>query len=278
MPSSASARSSSWPAGPTKGRPCRSSWSPGCSPTNISFACFGPSPGTARVACSPIGHSRQRCERLAQGRQAARRFAARASPRRHRRAGRGAPPAPFAAPPPGRRRGRRREVRARVAAARASGRAGRSGPDRCAGSPPRRAPGTRRARAAAAPARRDSAGPAAASKRSPSASPATRQTTRPGSVCSAQRRRQAARKPAMSAALASVTVRGVAPSPGVARERRVGGVFARFHAAGHEHVRPVDAPSFTAPRFRPMTDAFVATGCTNIRGIHLAPAAVEYTG
>ena len=70
MPSSASARSNSWPAGPTKGRPCRSSWSPGCSPTNISGARAGPSPGTACVACSPIGHSRQRSSGLAQRRQA----------------------------------------------------------------------------------------------------------------------------------------------------------------------------------------------------------------
>ena len=38
--------SNSWPAGPTKGRPCRSSWSPGCSPTNISFApAAAPRPG-----------------------------------------------------------------------------------------------------------------------------------------------------------------------------------------------------------------------------------------
>ncbi len=34
-PAGAIARSSNWPAGPTKGRPTRSSWSPGCSPTSM---------------------------------------------------------------------------------------------------------------------------------------------------------------------------------------------------------------------------------------------------
>ena len=65
------------PAGPTKGLPCRSSWSPGCSPTNIS----------ARVLRAFAGHRLRRVladralaaalERFAQRRQAARRIAAR---------------------------------------------------------------------------------------------------------------------------------------------------------------------------------------------------------
>src|SRR2546423_1547673 len=41
MPASSSARSSSRPAGPTKGRPCRSSSLPGCSPTGFRFAAKG---------------------------------------------------------------------------------------------------------------------------------------------------------------------------------------------------------------------------------------------
>src|SRR4051794_25614810 len=52
------ARSKSFPAGPTKGRPSRSSLSPGCSPTTISTARNGPSPITDCVANAPIGHSR----------------------------------------------------------------------------------------------------------------------------------------------------------------------------------------------------------------------------
>ena len=51
MPASASARSSSLPAGPTNGWPLRSSASPGCSPTSISAAPRGPSPNTV---CVPI--------------------------------------------------------------------------------------------------------------------------------------------------------------------------------------------------------------------------------
>jgi hypothetical protein len=54
-PASASARSSSFPAGPTKGLPAMSSWSPGCSPTSASSGCNGPSPGTARVPPFTIG-------------------------------------------------------------------------------------------------------------------------------------------------------------------------------------------------------------------------------
>src|SRR6185295_18577293 len=49
MPASASARSSSLPAGPTNGWPLRSSSLPGCSPTNISSAFFAPSPNTVWV-------------------------------------------------------------------------------------------------------------------------------------------------------------------------------------------------------------------------------------
>src|SRR5438128_371676 len=47
--------SRSLPAAPTKGSPCRSSLNPGASPTIITFAGHGPTPGTAcvRVACSP---------------------------------------------------------------------------------------------------------------------------------------------------------------------------------------------------------------------------------
>src|SRR6266511_6344191 len=45
----ASRRLRSWPEGPTKGRPCRSSWKPGASPTNISSACGLPSPKTTWV-------------------------------------------------------------------------------------------------------------------------------------------------------------------------------------------------------------------------------------
>src|SRR5580693_3930749 len=50
MPLSASARSSTRPAGPTNGRPCLSSWSPGVSPTSTSAASTGPSPNTVPVA------------------------------------------------------------------------------------------------------------------------------------------------------------------------------------------------------------------------------------
>src|SRR5512147_1151402 len=50
MPAVASASSRSRPEGPTNGWPCRSSWSPGCSPTSITSAPRGPSPNTVWVA------------------------------------------------------------------------------------------------------------------------------------------------------------------------------------------------------------------------------------
>src|SRR6516225_9217290 len=51
----ASRVSSSLPAAPTNGSPCRSSLKPGASPTIITLVGHGPTPGTAcvRVACSP---------------------------------------------------------------------------------------------------------------------------------------------------------------------------------------------------------------------------------
>src|SRR4051794_16092217 len=59
MPASASALSSSRPAGPTNGSPLRSSWSPGCSPTNTTRAVSGPSPNTVWVAGSHSSQARQ---------------------------------------------------------------------------------------------------------------------------------------------------------------------------------------------------------------------------
>ena len=59
MPASPSARSSIFPAGPTNGSPTRSSWSPGCSPTNTIRAVSGPSPKTVWVAGSQSSHARQ---------------------------------------------------------------------------------------------------------------------------------------------------------------------------------------------------------------------------
>src|SRR5439155_5899518 len=47
MPAASSASSRSRPAGPTNGLPCRSSWSPGCSPTKSTAARAGPSPELA---------------------------------------------------------------------------------------------------------------------------------------------------------------------------------------------------------------------------------------
>src|SRR5215207_3503828 len=47
MPSSRRLRS--WPEGPTKGRPWRSSWKPGASPTNIRSAWGSPWPNTTWV-------------------------------------------------------------------------------------------------------------------------------------------------------------------------------------------------------------------------------------
>ena len=59
MPASSIARSIICPAGPTNGRPIVSSWSPGCSPTNITAASGGPSPNTVCVAGSNSGQRRQ---------------------------------------------------------------------------------------------------------------------------------------------------------------------------------------------------------------------------
>src|SRR6202162_2128799 len=50
MPASARARSSTRPAGPTNGRPVKSSSLPGASPTSIIGVSAGPSPGTTCVA------------------------------------------------------------------------------------------------------------------------------------------------------------------------------------------------------------------------------------
>ena len=47
------------PAGPTNGRPARSSSFPGCSPTNITSAREGPSPNTVCVALFQRWHARQ---------------------------------------------------------------------------------------------------------------------------------------------------------------------------------------------------------------------------
>ena len=58
IPAASSARSRTWPAGPTNGRPAWSSRSPGCSPTSISVAGTGPSPNTVWVARSQSGHER----------------------------------------------------------------------------------------------------------------------------------------------------------------------------------------------------------------------------
>src|SRR4051794_38468171 len=51
MPAASSPSSSTLPAGPTKGRPARSSLSPGCSPTNTISAFSDPSPKTV---CVPV--------------------------------------------------------------------------------------------------------------------------------------------------------------------------------------------------------------------------------
>src|SRR5205809_2170307 len=56
MPASASASSRSLPAGPTNGAPARSSWSPGCSPTNMTSDFGEPSPKTV---CVPVFQSGQ---------------------------------------------------------------------------------------------------------------------------------------------------------------------------------------------------------------------------
>src|SRR5437773_3114190 len=59
MPASSSARSRSFPAGPTNGWPWRSSSLPGCSPTSINCARSGPSPKTVCVACFHRSQLRQ---------------------------------------------------------------------------------------------------------------------------------------------------------------------------------------------------------------------------
>src|SRR5579884_2081176 len=59
MPASSSASSSTRPAGPTNGRPARSSWSPGCSPTNSTRASAEPSPKTVCVPVCQSGHALQ---------------------------------------------------------------------------------------------------------------------------------------------------------------------------------------------------------------------------
>src|SRR5206468_3751903 len=56
MPASVNASSRSLPAGPTKGAPARSSWSPGCSPTNMTSDFGEPSPKTV---CVPVFQSGQ---------------------------------------------------------------------------------------------------------------------------------------------------------------------------------------------------------------------------
>src|SRR5690606_1219984 len=56
------------PAGPTKGLPVRSSWSPGCSPTKTMRAVSGPSPNTVCVA---LRNSRQRRQSSAARRSSA---------------------------------------------------------------------------------------------------------------------------------------------------------------------------------------------------------------
>src|SRR4051812_33456104 len=59
MAASVSARSSILPAGPTNGSPMRSSWSPGCSPTNRTRARWLPAPNTVCVAFFHRGQARQ---------------------------------------------------------------------------------------------------------------------------------------------------------------------------------------------------------------------------
>src|SRR5216684_2670007 len=59
MPASLSARSSSNPAGPTKGEPARSSRSPGCSPTNMICEPARPSPKTVWVPVFHKSHALQ---------------------------------------------------------------------------------------------------------------------------------------------------------------------------------------------------------------------------
>src|SRR5207302_1475061 len=60
IPATARQLRSRIPAGPTKGRPLRSSTSPGCSPTITTRARDGPSPKTALVASRHRSQPRQR--------------------------------------------------------------------------------------------------------------------------------------------------------------------------------------------------------------------------
>src|SRR5262249_61350905 len=72
MPASSSARSRSLPAGPTNGRPERSSSFPGCAPRSIIGACARPSPKRAWVARSQRSHARHvAASRRRSGREAA---------------------------------------------------------------------------------------------------------------------------------------------------------------------------------------------------------------
>src|SRR3954471_23594862 len=59
MPASSSASARMRPAGPTNGRPARSSSFPGCSPTNITSASAAPSPKTVCVPLFQSSHARQ---------------------------------------------------------------------------------------------------------------------------------------------------------------------------------------------------------------------------
>src|SRR6478609_8789985 len=59
MPASSTALTSSRPAGPTNGAPCRSSRSPGCSPTSTRRASAGPAEKTVWVAGSQSSQPRQ---------------------------------------------------------------------------------------------------------------------------------------------------------------------------------------------------------------------------
>src|SRR3954452_14737398 len=61
MPAASTQLHRTRPAGPTNGRPCLSSWSPGCSPTNTIGAELGPAPNTACVVSVESGHPLQVC-------------------------------------------------------------------------------------------------------------------------------------------------------------------------------------------------------------------------
>ena len=104
---------SSWPARPTNGSPCRSSSSPGASPTNINRACGLPTPNTTwrrpsvcslqRVQAGPIVVA-QRRQRL--GRRRRHRSAPSSPPRRRSSAAASlpSPPSPRPASAPAARR------------------------------------------------------------------------------------------------------------------------------------------------------------------------------